>query len=87
MGQDSQVEKRGVSSDNPKVVCQMTITHFENGNTSVNGFPLNAGEAIEMLALAIKAITDYFINAAIDGKIKREEKIIAPNLNDIIKLN
>ena len=64
--------------DSPKVVCTMTVTRFENGNVNVNGFPSNIGEALEMLLLAIKAVTDFFINAAIDGKLKREEKFVAP---------
>ena len=73
--------------DSPKVVYQMTVTSFEGGNVRVKGFPLNISEALEMLLLAIKAVTDFFINAAIDGKLKREEKFVAPSSSKPNNLN
>ena len=73
--------------DSTKVIHEMTVTSFENGNVSVRGFPLNIGEALEMLLLAIKAVTEFFINAAIDGKLKREAKFVVSSQDKVNYLN
>jgi len=74
-------------NNKPYLTNVLTIKEFSDGNVTVEGFPLNVGQALEIMLLGIKAITDFFINAAIDGKLERESKIIAPDLSDIIKLN
>jgi len=71
----------------PYITTKITINEFSNGNVTVDGFPMNAGEALEIMLLGIKAITDFFINAAMDGKLKRGSNIIAPSVNDIVRLN
>jgi len=71
----------------PYIKNLITIREFSNGNVTVEGFPMNVGDALEIMLLGIKAITDFFINAAMDGKLKRGSNIIAPSVNDIAKLN
>jgi len=73
--------------DKPYIKNLLTIREFSNGNVTVEGFPMNVGDALEIMLLGIKAITDFFINAAMDGKLKRGSNIIAPSVNDIAKLN
>ena len=66
---------------------QIRIKQFSNGNVTVEGFPYNPGEAYEILLLALKAMTDFFTNAALDGRLKRDSKIVVPHMNDIINYN
>ena len=75
------------AENEPYITTKITINEFSNGNVNIDGFPMNAGKALEIMLLGIKAITDFFINAAIDGKLKRDSKIVTPSMSDIARLN
>jgi len=76
------------NADDISMTDEVTIMSYSNGNVAVNNFPANPARALEIMLLGIKAITEYFIDAAIDGKIMRDPKVIAvSHASSISRLN
>jgi len=87
MGDQEQKVKPEQSEEPGHAARQIIITRFKDDSTQVIGFPPNIREAIEDFTLGILAVAEYFINAAIDGRLKRSEKFVAPEMNEVSKLN
>ena len=73
----------------PHPVMQMKITALSDGTIAVNGIPHNPNTALQLIAGATGAITNFFMNKAKEGKLDDknnliESKIISPSDKKII---
>ena len=72
----------------PRVSLRIGIEILDNGQISVNGFPKNAQQAIQIMNAATGTIINYFIEKAASGNLDErgnvtDENIIKPKGNII----
>jgi len=56
-----------------KITYTITINAFDDGDVQVSHFPANAEHAVNILLRAVANVSKFFINAGIEGKLRREE--------------
>lgn len=56
-----------------KITYTITITAFDDGDVQVTNFPAKAEHAVNIMLRAAANVSKFFINAGIEGKLRREE--------------